>query len=89
MPKMVVNEVMIIGRKRRRPASWIASIKGMPAFRYSFIASSFRIESLIIIPQVTTDPQDQQRGGHVDRNLQQNDQRLPEILELGGQDKIH
>ena len=47
---------MIIGRKRLRPASWIASNNGTPALRSSLIASSFRIESLITIPQVTISP---------------------------------
>ena len=54
--KMVVSEVMIIGRKRLRPASCIASNNGTPALRNSLIASSFRIESLITIPQVTIRP---------------------------------
>ena len=54
--KIVVSEVMIIGRKRLRPASWIASNNGTPALRSSLIASSFRIESLITIPQVTISP---------------------------------
>ena len=53
---MVVSEVMIIGRKRLRPASCIASNNGTPALRNSLIASSFRIESLITIPQVTINP---------------------------------
>ena len=56
IPNIVVNEVMIIGRRRRRPASWIASIKGTPSFRSSLIASSFKIESFMMIPQVTTIP---------------------------------
>ena len=54
--KMVVSEVMIIGRKRLRPASCIASNNGTPTLRNSLIASSFRIESLITIPQVTINP---------------------------------
>ena len=56
MAKIVVSEVMIMGRRRLRPASWMASSKGTPALRSSLIASSFSIESLITIPQVTISP---------------------------------
>ena len=56
MPKIVVRDVMMIGRRRRRPASCIASSRGVPSRRSSFIASSFKIESLMMIPHVTTIP---------------------------------
>ena len=54
--RMVVNEVMMIGRSRLRPASWMASSKGTPDLRSSLIASSFKIESFITIPHVTIRP---------------------------------
>ena len=47
---------MMIGRRRRRPASCMASISGTPFLRSSLMASSFRMESLMMIPQVTTMP---------------------------------
>ena len=53
---MVVSEVMIIGRKRRVPAVWIASINGVPALRNSLMESSFKMESFTTIPQVTMIP---------------------------------
>ena len=56
IPKMVVSDVMMIGRSRRRPASWMASSNGTPALRSSLIASNFRMESLMMIPHVTTMP---------------------------------
>ena len=56
MAKMVVSEVMIIGRKRLRPAVWIASMSGVPALRSSLMESSFRMESFTTIPQVTMIP---------------------------------
>ena len=56
MAKMVVSEVMMMGRNLRRPASWIASRSGIPVLRNSLIASSFRMESLMIIPHVTIRP---------------------------------
>ena len=54
--KMVVSEVIIMGRNLRLPASWIASRSGIPVLRNSLIASSFKIESLIMIPHVTIKP---------------------------------
>ena len=53
---MVVSDVMMIGRKRRLPAVWIASISGVPALRSSLIESSFRMESFTTIPHVTMIP---------------------------------
>ena len=53
---MVVSEVMMMGRSLLRPASWIASSNGIPVFLNSLIASSFKMESLIMIPQVTINP---------------------------------
>ncbi len=101
--KIVVSEVMIIGRKRLRPASWIASSKGTPALRSSLIASSFRIESLITIPQVTINPiadirfsvcpqiQSKKSKGkcHINRDFRQYQQRLQKTLELCGKNEIH
>lgn len=54
--RMVVREVMIIGRRRREPAVWIASSNGLPSFRRELMASSFNMESLTTIPQVTIMP---------------------------------
>ena len=56
MAETVVSEVMIMGRRRLRPASWMASSKGTPDLRSSLMASSFRMESLMTIPQVTISP---------------------------------
>ena len=56
MAKIVVSEVIIIGRRRLRPASWMASGKGTPDLRSSLMASSFKIESLMTMPQVTISP---------------------------------
>ena len=56
MAIMVVSEVMMMGRKRRTPAVWIASISGVPALRSSLMESSFRMESFTTIPQVTMIP---------------------------------
>ena len=53
---IVVNDVMMIGRKRRLPAVCIASINGVPALRNSLMESNFRIESFTTIPQVTMIP---------------------------------
>ena len=53
---MVVNEVIIIGRKRRIPAVCIASTSGVPFLRNSLIESSFRMESFTTIPHVTIIP---------------------------------
>ena len=53
---MVVNEVMIIGRRRRTPAVWMASSNGVPVFRNSLMESIFKMESFTTIPQVTMIP---------------------------------
>ena len=47
---------MIMARKRRCPAVWIASNKGVPALRSSLMESSFRMESFTTIPHVTMIP---------------------------------
>ena len=54
--KIVVSEVMMMGRRRRTPAVWIASKRGIPCLRSSLMASSLRIESLTTMPQVTIMP---------------------------------
>lgn len=54
--KMVVSDVMIIGNKRSRPASAIASINSMPSFRCRLMVSTFRMESLMTIPAITMIP---------------------------------
>ena len=53
---MVVSEVMMMGRRRRRPAVCTASIMGIPARRSSPMASSLRIESLMMTPHVVMIP---------------------------------
>ncbi len=53
---MVVSEVMMMARKRRRPAVWMASISGVPALRSSLMESSFKMESFTTIPHVTMMP---------------------------------
>ena len=54
--KMVVSDVMMMGRSLLRPASWMASSNGIPALRNSLMASSFKMESLMMIPHVTISP---------------------------------
>ena len=56
MANMVVSDVMIIGNKRSRPASAIASINFMPSFRCRLMVSTFRMESLMTIPAITMIP---------------------------------
>ena len=56
MAKMVVSEVIMIAVRRRWPAVCMASISGIPSFRSSLMASSFRMESLTIMPHVTIIP---------------------------------
>ena len=101
IPNIVVNDVMMIGRRRRRPASCMASIRGTPSLRSSLIASSFRMESLMMIPQVTTIPmalirfmvwphiQSTSKEAATSIGIQQHDERLQETLELCTQDKVH
>lgn len=86
--KMVVSDVMMMGRSLLRPASWMASSNGIPALRNSLMASSFRMESLMMIPHVTISPmrhqvqgmpaypQQKQGKRHIYRNFQQHDERL-------------
>ena len=54
--KMVVSDVMMMGRSLLRPASWMASSNGIPALRNSLMASSFKMEALMMIPHVTFSP---------------------------------
>ena len=56
MAKMVVSEVMTMGRKRLCPPRQIAVTRGIPSRLNRFIVSTFRIESLIMIPLITTMP---------------------------------
>ena len=53
---IVVREVMIIALNLLCPAVCIASIRGSPFFLSSLIISIFKIESLMITPQVTMIP---------------------------------
>ncbi len=53
--KMVVSDVVVV-RSLLRPASWMTSSNGIPALRNSLMASSFRMESLMMIPHVTISP---------------------------------
>lgn len=54
--KIVVSDVIIIGRKRLIPAMWIASERGIPVALRSFMASNLRMESFITTPHVTIMP---------------------------------
>ena len=52
MANIVVSDVMMMGRSLLRPASWMASSNGIPALRNSLMASSFKMESLMMIPDM-------------------------------------
>ena len=43
IPNIVVNDVMMIGRRRRRPASCMASIRGTPSLRSSLLQETFKL----------------------------------------------
>ena len=54
--KTDVSEVITMERRRRVPASWIASLSGVPCLRSSLMTLTLRMESLTMMPQVTMRP---------------------------------
>ena len=79
---IVVKLVMTMERSRLTPAVWMASWRGIPCRLRLLIMSSFKTESLTMIPHATTieriarEYKDKQGKGYIDRYLHQDDYRL-------------
>ena len=90
---------MMIGRRRRRPASCMASIRGTPSLRSSFDSIQFQdgvvdddtaghddTDGTHQVHGMAAYPEHQQGGCHIDRNFKQHDERLQETFKLGCQE---